>query len=419
MSNEIGLNLETQWLNPSDVSTILMVIGGDVVQKALAQGTGYPYFTPVCFSFGWVSYVFMALVEIIGHGRLLPEPDFPVRVFNLNSGYVRENKNWVIGRLLRDMETTLSRQQPLESEGIRISVFGAQANRNRPTQYSLGLIHLYGLLCILVQFALATIPIVQSGEWDIMIITAIGTLLVQLIGCLPQWRAEKLPNQQSAEKAFALTQGNGSREIVVIIGNGNCLDLEELSVAGPPRSSLLWEKFTGSWWCSFSTLAIDHTKSHLPKGGRKKRARAFRGLPFGFWLTRIMVVAQSILWLLLLVNLACSRNNNWVLIAVGAFGMFQNGYLAGKQRPTRQWNLPLEHLETIKSEKVMDGLMDFEVAYGRGESLRDEFFPGRLRESESEWWAGRRDAYNIERSMSERRGVPRIRSGITKQQVLS
>lgn len=29
-----------QWANPADVSTILMVIGGDVVQKALAQSTG-------------------------------------------------------------------------------------------------------------------------------------------------------------------------------------------------------------------------------------------------------------------------------------------------------------------------------------------------------------------------------------------
>ena len=66
--------LAGRWLNPTDVSTILMVIGGDVVQKALAQSTGKP-FTPVCFSFGCVAYAFTALVDIIGDGRLLPAPD--------------------------------------------------------------------------------------------------------------------------------------------------------------------------------------------------------------------------------------------------------------------------------------------------------------------------------------------------------
>lgn len=399
--------LKSQWSNPSDVSTILMVIGGDVVQKALAQGTGTPYFTPVCFSFGWVSYAFMALVEIIGDGRLLPEPDFPVKVFNLDSGYVRENKNWVIGRLLRDIETDVSRQHSLGTEGIRISVFEAKRNQNGPTRCSMGWTHLYGLLCILVQFALATIPIVTSGEWDIMMITATGTILVQLIGCLPQWRAEKLPNRQSRNATFALTQGNGSREIVVIIGNGNCLDLEELSASGTPRNSRPWEKFAGSW-SLLSTPVEDDPSSNLPKTERQqRRARVIRGLPLGFWLTRIVVVTQSILWLLLLVNLACSRDTDWVIIAIGGFGMFQNGYLAGMQRPTEQRNLPLAPVEVIKSRKVMDGLMDFEVAYGGAESLRDEFFPGKLRESERLWWGGQRDTYDIARKAARWRGTPR------------
>lgn len=410
MGNGTISTLRAQWSNPSDVSTILMVIGGDVVQKALAQGTGTPYFTPVCFSFGWVSYAFMALVEIIGDGRLLPEPDFPVKVFNLDSGYVRENKNWVIGRLLRDLETSLSRQRPLESESVRISVFEAKANRNGPTKCSVGWIHFYGLLCVLVQFALAAIPVVTSGEWDIIMITGAGTILVQLVGCLPQWRAEKLPNRQTRDATFALTQGNGSREIVVIIGNGKCLDLEELSVSATPRSSRPWEKFHQSW-CLFSKSARDEQSLSTPQASRQehRRARVIRGLPLGFWLTRVVVVAQSILWLLLLVNLACSRSSDWVIIAIGAFGMFQNGYLAGMQRPTEQRNLPLVPVEAITSKKVMDGLMDFEVTYGGAERLRDEFFPGKLRESEILWWSGQRDAYDDAREAAKWRGVPRSR----------
>lgn len=403
--------LRSQWSDPSDVSTILMVIGGDVVQKALTQGTGTPYFTPVCFSFGWVSYAFMALVEIIGDGRLLPTPDFPVKVFNLDSGHVRENKNWVIGRVLRDIETSLSRQKPLDNESLRISVFEAKPNRNGPTQYSMSWIHLYGLLCVVLQFALATIPVITSGEWDIMMITAAGTVLVQLVGCLPQWRAEKLPNRQNRDTTFALTQGNGSREIVVIIGNGKCLDLEELSASASPRSSRPWEKFGGSW-CLCSKPAQDHPSTNT-KGTepRKRQVRAIRGLPLGFWLTRTVIVTQSILWLLLLVNVACTRNTNWILIAIGAFGMFQNGYLAGMQRSSGQRNLPLVPIEFITSKKVMDGLMDFEVAYGGAESLRDEFFPGKLKALEILWWNGQRDGYDTARKAAKWRDMHRSRSG--------
>lgn len=48
--------LRKQWTNPSDISTILLIVGGDVVQKAIGQLTAgpVPYFTPVSFSFGWV-----------------------------------------------------------------------------------------------------------------------------------------------------------------------------------------------------------------------------------------------------------------------------------------------------------------------------------------------------------------------------
>lgn len=399
--------LLSQWSNPSDVSTILMVIGGDVVQKALAQGTGVWYFTPVCFSFGCVSYAFTALVNIIGNGRLLPEPDYPVKVFNLDSGYIRENKNWVVGRLLRDLETSLSKEEPLADDAIRISVFEAAVNRNGLTQFSLSYMHLGGLACILVQLSLASIPIALAREWDIMLITAAGTLLVQIAGCLPQWRAEKLPNRQARDATYALTQGNGSREVVVIFGNSNCLDLEELSASGSPRGGRPWEKFT--WGNIFSKARTGKDGSpEIPRRDTQlRKARVHYGLPFGFWLTRVSVVAQSVLWLLLLVNVASSRNYNWLLLAIGALGMFQNGYLAGMVRSSYRRNLPLTRVEVIRAKKVMDGLMDLEVQYGCAEPLRDEFFPGKLREAEYEWWAGNRDSYDRERMQTKWRGTPR------------
>lgn len=51
--------LRGQWTNPGDVFTILMIIGGEIVQVAIAQLCcgPIPSFTPVSFSFGWVRRV--------------------------------------------------------------------------------------------------------------------------------------------------------------------------------------------------------------------------------------------------------------------------------------------------------------------------------------------------------------------------
>src|SRR4051812_48642695 len=45
-----------QYDNPSEVLSILLLIGGDIVQKAIAQLVGRWRVTPAAFSFGWVSY---------------------------------------------------------------------------------------------------------------------------------------------------------------------------------------------------------------------------------------------------------------------------------------------------------------------------------------------------------------------------
>ena len=48
--------LQRQWRNPSDIFTILLIIGGEVVQVAIAQlcAGPVPSLAPVTFSFGWV-----------------------------------------------------------------------------------------------------------------------------------------------------------------------------------------------------------------------------------------------------------------------------------------------------------------------------------------------------------------------------
>lgn len=397
------LNIISQWRNPSDVSSILMVIGGDLVQKALAQSAGM-WFTPVCFSFGWVSYAFSSLVSIVGDGRLLPQPDYPVKVFNLDSGYCRENKHWMIGRLLRDQIARLDRKDHRYGRqcGIRISIFAAEKNTSGTTKLRYGTLHYIAALTMITQLIVATIPVVLQGEWSILLTTGTGTLLVLSMGCIPQWSAEKLPNSQTCRKTFALTSGNGSQDILVIFGSGKCLDLEELSTAESPRSGRPWLKFP--WLSTSSQLSAECGSPRY----NSRRAKMLGSLPQGFWITRIVVAFQSVCWLLLLVNVAAIKSHTWYLLAVGAIGMFQNAMLAGVPRSNEDQNIPLRLVETINTNKVMDGLMDLEVSYHCGRHLVPEFFPGPLRAAENRWWDGKVEEYDSKRRNEwHHRGLPR------------
>src|SRR5436190_20883686 len=87
------LELRSQWSNPGDILSLLLLIGGDIVQKAIAQVVGVYvqpfkkgpriFLTPVAFSFGWVAYSFNSLMSIVGDNQLMPDtPDHPAIVIN-------------------------------------------------------------------------------------------------------------------------------------------------------------------------------------------------------------------------------------------------------------------------------------------------------------------------------------------------
>ena len=57
--------LKLQWNNPSDILSLLLLLGPDVIQRALAQLVGRRV-TPVAFSFGWAAYSISALFSAIG-----------------------------------------------------------------------------------------------------------------------------------------------------------------------------------------------------------------------------------------------------------------------------------------------------------------------------------------------------------------
>jgi hypothetical protein len=57
--------LGSQFRNPSDILSVLLLLAPEVVQRALAQLAGEP-FAPVAFSFGWVGYSITTLFNIFG-----------------------------------------------------------------------------------------------------------------------------------------------------------------------------------------------------------------------------------------------------------------------------------------------------------------------------------------------------------------
>jgi hypothetical protein len=132
--------LRQQWINPGDILSLLLLIGGDVVQKPIAQLSGRtlkPFgrngpeinITPV-------AYGFTNLLSAIGEKKLMPETDCPSIVVNCENGHTRSNKSWILGRLLRDHEARhevdptnpldgqLSSSSPKgRAESIRIDIF--------------------------------------------------------------------------------------------------------------------------------------------------------------------------------------------------------------------------------------------------------------------------------------------------------
>jgi hypothetical protein len=65
LGRDTSAEFRSQWSNPSDVLSLLLILGPDVIGWALAQLSG-EYITPVVFSYGWVAYAVNALVATFG-----------------------------------------------------------------------------------------------------------------------------------------------------------------------------------------------------------------------------------------------------------------------------------------------------------------------------------------------------------------
>lgn len=316
----------------------------------------------------------------------MPPADFPCKVINGQTGYVRDNQSWIIGRIVRDFEhwmdkqprvhaqanlTPDSRQRTVEKRiqemtetkwkalkerakanrrpdperprkaGLCVSIYRAQeATKNCPgydTPY------ITGILTTIVQLGVAAIPYGLYGDWAIFLVTAAGILLSFSSGALSQWSKEKWACRNNTKKTFVLTSGNGSQHAIVIQGNGVGLDLEDLSSNDPGISA------------SFKTI----------------------------W----AIITLGAGWVILLVTAAGIHVNTWFLLAVGGIGILQNMFAAGASRAPKAFGVPLEFVEVIGEWKVMDALFKVEESYPcLGKCLLPIFFPGKLNEHEQARW---------------------------------
>ncbi|SJL12717.1 uncharacterized protein ARMOST_16148 [Armillaria ostoyae] len=358
--DSISQMIQGTWQNPSDTLSILLIIGGDVVLKALAQLTGRS-FTPIAFSFGWVSYSFNTLMSVLGDGRLVPAPDYPAKVINAENGYKRDSKSWVLGRLLRDFERPLG-----DKVGLSVTVFEA-VEADLAGVPSIDLWWYSGLVVIVIQLAVAAIPCAHHGNWSILFITAAGTMLALITGALPQWRREKWACRRKAKKVFCVTGGNGTRYVMVILGRKVGLDLEDLAAAESPR---------------------------MRRRGKDDNS--------AFVYTQIACLLLATLWIIILITVTALKEDTWYLLGVGGLGMVQNVLVAGTERHIGTSGIHLKKIEEYQQEKVMDTLMDLEEDYPKvGKSLVTEFFPNGLNENETQWWTGSKEVY--EKSRKERR----------------
>ena len=289
-----------QFVNPSDILSLLLLVGGDVIQRAIAQLFGFyiqpfrikVYLTPVAFSFGWVGYAFTSLTSVVGDKQLMPsQPDNYSKIINCETGYARINRSWLLGRLLRDYEIRVENDPGHDHKAIvatgmwtslRIDIFDVE-DTGKP---EIDWVWKFGWLIIIAQLAISIVPWIKWGDWGIFLITASGTIFALVTGGLRQWNAEKWPSRRLNEpgsvknksKAVFLTRGNGHKYVMMLHSSGTTWDLESLATA------------------------TSDSKSETP------------------WL----LGALGILWTCLLITVSGLKAHTWFLIGVGVLGMIQN-----------------------------------------------------------------------------------------------
>ncbi|GAB1316938.1 hypothetical protein MFIFM68171_07148 [Madurella fahalii] len=375
----IGDTLRSQWQNPADVLSLLMLIGGDVVQKSIAQLFGFYlqpsprfpriYLTPVAFSFGWVAYAFVSLILAISDKQLMPStPDTPSVVINARTGFSRTNNSWLLGRVLRDHELRIDAcpgplaarlsalnadRAELEHAGLehhaplrtslRIDIFtddGGQGTLPRVDR-----VWILGWATIVLQLAIAGLPWALYGDWAVFLVTAAGTLLALATGSLRQWALEKWPgrrlNPRPPSEAPVITDPETGA------GAGAAHHLHPGPVPEAKTDSAGKKKCQCRPKPATKTICLTRGNGHLNVLVILGSAAAWdletlatarsESCPETVWCLGIMAAA----WVCLLISVAALEENTWFLVAVGGLGMVQNLYASSAPRSPESMGIAL------------------------------------------------------------------------------
>ncbi|KAL0063700.1 hypothetical protein AAF712_009392 [Marasmius tenuissimus] len=310
-------DVRSQYIHPQDVFTLLMLVGGDIIQTALVRlvSSSGPVI-PIAFSFGWVAYSLSAVLAAIGSHRLAPRPDCACMIVEVGSGYARTVESWVLARLVRDFERKKTKENSDISEcdkGLTISFLestgngGAKKTGNPSPDwwFNVGI----GLVPLVLQLGISIVPGLLHHDWVILAITGSGLVLAQLQGRIPQWKEElwngrDIPKDE--QKIVCLTRGNGNKDAIVI-----------------------------------RSLSGDRNLADVA-GAREVNSRR----------TVVWTSGLALLWLLLCFTAQGVNENTGYLILVGAVGMVQNVVLAGlRYRPghagfhLKEWQITTTKVE--------------------------------------------------------------------------
>ncbi|KAL6716603.1 hypothetical protein ACLMJK_006170 [Lecanora helva] len=340
--------LKQQFINPSEIFSVLLIIGGDIVQKACAQLSGGPKglpITPVAFSFGWVAFAFGALMSAFGDGSLMPVTDITSTVAVVG-GQRKTNESWVLGRLIRDLELDNKRYNEDNTPklgGLSVRFYRTSGKSCAPHRDWIW--KSFGLF-IPLQLGVAAAPMYHRN-WSILMITAFGTALALTMGSLPQWRAEKFHGRMRTGGQYVLTRGNGHSHAFVIrnLGEDTFITLDDLAITRP-----------------------------LPD-----------------WRERAILVTLAVLWITLLITVGGTKEDTWFLLGVGVIGMTHNVVVAGFRRQPKAHGIPIVADETLNvdhvdADTVFSAIQQAEeVCPGVGVTLIPSFYPDGLRPDQQSW----------------------------------
>lgn len=335
-----------QFTNPSEIMNVMLLIGGDVIQKAILQLAGFSIVTPVVFSFGWVTYAFNSMAN---GGKDLPDPDYAMTVIPVAPDAPPiQNQSFLLGRLLRDLERRVRKEAKSSSSGsgLIVSVFEIdpaprRGHRCGPLKPCKDLIWWSFLPFLVVQLAVAAVPVILTRNWSIMLIAASGNALALVSASLPTIRRNKYACRRRSGNPCVLTRGPGSRYAFLILPNASRLQILDGTVSHMPH---------------LDDLAYGYTKSQT---------------------SYLYSVCLCLLWVVLLIAVGGLDDDTWYLFAVGALGMAHNVLVASIARDPESHGVPLKKTRGPVFQfglsgptQVPDVLAKLEEAYpGAGRAL--------------------------------------------------